>query len=80
MGRRYEELEERARHDVAGAKVMLKRLGDRERSHILKWLLFYFEDDGAMKSPQTGRPRRTIVLDGEEFWLARVPAKAKTCR
>ncbi len=69
MGRRYQELEERDRHDVEKAKAVLKRLGDPERALIMRWLLTYFEDNGTMKSPQAGKPRRWIVLDGVEFWL-----------
>lgn len=69
MGRRYQEIEERDRHDVDKAKAAIKRLGDPERALLMRWLLTYFEDTGAMKSPQAGKPRRTIVLDGVEFWL-----------
>ena len=71
MSRRYEEIEDKARRDVDGAKATLKRLGDRERALIMKWLLLYFEDSGAMRSPQAGKPRKTIALDGTEYWLVR---------
>ena len=76
MGRRYQEIEERRSHDVDGAKVALKRLGDRERAFILCWLVKFFSDEGAMFSPQISRQqRRTIVIDGAEFWLVRVPKR-----
>ncbi len=72
MSRRYQELEERDRHDVDKAKVVLKRLGDPERAFIVRWLLKYFEDDGHMRSPQGGRPRRTIVIDETAYWIVAV--------
>lgn len=69
MGRRYEEIEEREQHDLDGAKRVLKRLGDAERAHVLKWLCRYFADDGRMFSPQISAQRRTVTIDGVEFWL-----------
>lgn len=76
MGRRYQELEERERADVDGAKRTLKHLGDRERAFLLKWLCKFFDDSGRMFSPQVTAQRRTIVIDGVEYWLVvkrRVP-------
>lgn len=69
MSRRYDEIEERNRRDVDGAKAVLKRLGDRERALLLKWLCKYFNDTGRMFSPQISAQRRTIVVDGMEYWL-----------
>lgn len=69
MSRRYQELEERDRHDVDKAKLVLKRLGDAERALIMRWMLKYFDDDGRMLSPQSGRPRRIIVIDDTRFWI-----------
>lgn len=71
MGRRYQEIEERDRRDIEGAKTRIKRLGDGERAFLMRWLLKFFEDDGTMRSPQAGKPRRSIVLDGIEFWLVK---------
>lgn len=76
MSRRYQEIEERNRHDVDGAKTALKRLGDRERAFVLAWLCKFFNDEGAMFSPQISQQRRTIAIDGVEFWLVRVPRRA----
>jgi hypothetical protein len=75
MSRRFEELQEKAEQALAGVKATLKSLRDRERQHVILWLLKYFEDDGAMKSPQAGKPRRRVVIDGQEFWLVRVVQK-----
>ncbi len=77
MSRRYQEIEERRARDIAGAKTTLKALGDRERAYLMMWLLKYFEDSGTMRSPQAGKARRTIVLDGEEFWLVRMPDRQR---
>lgn len=75
MGRRYQEIEAKAERELAEAKATLKRLPDRARAHILKWLLKFYEDNGAMRSPQAGKPRRTIVIDGAEFWLVKITRK-----
>jgi hypothetical protein len=75
MSRRYQEMEEKAARARDAAKVALKALRDRERAHLMMWLLKYFEDSGAMRSPQAGKPRRIIVIDGTEYWLAVVPKR-----
>jgi hypothetical protein len=75
MSRRYQEIEEKARRDVDGAKAALKCLGDRERAFVLAWLCKYFGDEGAMLSPQISKQRRMIVIDGIEFWLVPVPKR-----
>jgi S-adenosylmethionine hydrolase len=75
MGRRYQEIEETASHDVEGAKAILKRVGDRERAFILTWQAKYFSDEGALVSPPVGKARRTVVIDGAEFWLVKVPKR-----
>jgi hypothetical protein len=40
-------------------------------------MLLYYRDDGAMFSPQIGRRRDRIMLNGTEFWLARVPKRPR---
>lgn len=75
MSRRYEEVRAKAERELAEAKAALKRLPDPARAHILKWLLKFYEDSGAMRSPQAGRPRRTIVIDDAEFWLVKIARK-----
>ena len=78
MSRGYQEIEEKARRDVDGAKAALKRLGDRERAFLTAWLCKYFSDEEAMLSPQISKQRRTIVIDGIEFWLVPVPKRKST--
>ena len=75
MSRRFQEIEEKAKRDVDGAKNAMKRLGDRERAFLIAWLCKYFGDDGAMLSPKVSKQRRTVVLDGIEYWLIRVPKR-----
>lgn len=75
MSRRYEEIEEKAKRRAGEAKTVLKTLRDRDRAYLMMWLLKYFEDSGAMRSLQAGKPRRTIMLDGVEYWLATVPKR-----
>jgi hypothetical protein len=75
MSRRYQEIEQQQRHDVNDAKAALKRLGDRERAFLITWLCKYFGDDGAMLSPQISKQRRSVVIDGVEFWLVRIPKR-----
>jgi len=57
---------------VDEAKAQLKRLGDSERLLIMVWLCVYFDDEGALRSPQIARKRRRIVLDGIGYWLVRI--------
>jgi hypothetical protein len=75
MSRRYQEIEENAQHDVDVAKVAIKRLGDRERAFLIAWLCKYFSDEGSMLSPQISKHRRTVVIDGIEFWLVQIPKR-----
>jgi hypothetical protein len=80
MSRRVQELEERDRRDIDGAKKALKRLGDEERAFVLAWLCKFFNDDGVMFSPQIARQRRTVVIDDIEYWLVRRPVRARRLR
>ena len=75
MSRRFEEREQRGRLDTDAAKNALKRVGDRERVTLRAWLCVYFDDRGALFSPQLGRRCRRIVLDGVEYWLVRIPKR-----
>lgn len=60
--------------DVTAVKVAIKHLNPNDRALLLAWLLLYYQDDGAMFSPQITRRRDRITLNGKEFWLARVPS------
>jgi len=79
MGRRYQEIQSKTERDLDDAKTVLKRLPDPSRAQIIRWLLkFYrwllkfYEDDGGMKSPQAGKRRRRVTIDGQEFLLVAV--------
>jgi hypothetical protein len=74
-GRRYEEIQEKAERELNETKTTLKRLPDRARAHVLLWLCKYYEDAGAMKSPQAGKPRRVVIIDGVAFWLVGLPRR-----
>lgn len=63
--------------DVTAVKVAIKHLMPRDRALLLAWLLLYYQDDGAMFSQQISRRRDRITLNGTDFWLARVPKRAK---
>ena len=58
---------------TAAVKAMAKRLDDAGRAFVLAWLCMYYEDNGAMCSPQISRRRQRIAIDGVEYWLVRVP-------
>ena len=59
--------------DVTAVKVAIKHLAPNDRALLIAWMLLYYQDDGAMFSPQITRRRDCITLNGTEFWLARVP-------
>ncbi|HMF28389.1 MAG TPA: hypothetical protein VKE42_06420 [Candidatus Cybelea sp.] len=53
-------------------RTMLKHLEEPGRALILAWLCTYFEDNGAMFSPQFSRQRNRSTLNGVEYWSGRV--------
>jgi hypothetical protein len=59
--------------DVTAVKVAIKHLATNDHAQLVAWLLLYYQDDGAMFSPQISRRRDRITLNSVEFWLARVP-------
>ena len=61
--------------DVTAVKAAIKHLSSNDRAQLIAWMLLYYRDDGAMFSPQIGRRRDRITLNGTEFWLARVPKR-----
>jgi hypothetical protein len=61
--------------DVTAVKVAVKHLAPDDRAHLMAWLLLYYDDAGAMFSPQTGRRRRRVTIDETEYWLVRVPKR-----
>jgi hypothetical protein len=58
-------------------KQALKDPGDAERAFVIACLCKFFRGDGTMWSPQAGPKHKTIVLDGDGFWLVRVPKKRR---
>jgi hypothetical protein len=56
-------------------KDRIKLLHESDRSKLLAWLAYYYQDDGKMYPPQINRHRRRVTIDGDEFWLVRVPRK-----
>ncbi|MGB8964811.1 MAG: hypothetical protein WCB99_04125 [Candidatus Cybelea sp.] len=60
---------------VADAKAIVKRLDEKGRAHLLAWLCMYYQDTGAMFSPQISRRRQRIAIDRVEYWLVRVPKR-----
>jgi hypothetical protein len=62
---------------VADVKATVKRLDERGRAHVLAWLCMYYQDNGAMYSPQISRRRQRIAIDGVEYWLVKVPSRRR---
>ena len=56
-------------------RAAAKRLSPEERARLLAWLCLYYDDAGAMFSPQLSRRRHRIAFDGVEYWLVRVPKR-----
>ena len=63
--------------DVTAVKAAIKHLSPNDRAQLIAWMLLYYQDDGAMFSPQIGRRRDRITFNGTEFWLARVPKRPR---
>ena len=61
--------------DLVAVKARIKQLDESDRSKLLVWLAYYFQDDGKMYPPQINRHRRHVTIDGEEFWLVSLPKK-----
>ena len=69
------ECPEHLTRDVTAVKVAIKHLAPNDRALLLAWMLLYYQDDGAMFSPQISRRRDRITPNGKEFWRARVPKR-----
>jgi hypothetical protein len=57
--------------DATAVKAAIKHLSPEDRARLIAWMLLYYQDDGAMFSPQISRRRDRITLNGTAFWLAR---------
>ena len=55
---------------------MVKGLDSAGRTLLLAWFCTYYQDDGAMFSPQISRRRQRIAINGIEYWLVRVPKRS----
>lgn len=75
VSRGYESLERLGQKDLEAVKAALRRLDPRHRAHVLAWLCMYYDDSGAMFSPQLSRSRKRITLDAVEFFLVKVPKR-----
>lgn len=60
---------------LAAVKSMAKRLTTEDRATLMAWLAIYYDDRGALFSRNVINRRERIVLNGEEFWLLRVPKR-----
>ncbi len=54
-------------------RAAIKRLRPEDRARVLAWLCIYYQDDGAMFSPQISRRRKRVTIDGTEYWLVKLP-------
>jgi hypothetical protein len=55
------------------ARAIAKRLPAADRAKLLAWLCLYYGERGEQFEP--GRRRRRVTIDGEEFWLVRIPKR-----
>ena len=61
---------------VAQVKQHLKELSPEARAYVTAWLVKYYGDNGGMFSPSVStQQRRRVVIDGEAFWLVKIPGK-----
>jgi desulfoferrodoxin (superoxide reductase-like protein) len=74
----FERPDEDLTRDITAVKVAIKHLVPKDRAHLIAWMLLYYEDDGAMFSPQLSRRRNRITLNGVEYWLSRVPKRPRS--
>src|ERR1700722_4455550 len=59
--------------DLGAIKARIKQMDESDRSKLLAWLSYFYKDDGKMSPPQISRHRRRVTIDGDDFWLVRVP-------
>lgn len=78
MGRRLQELEERAAGELRAAKQVLLRLDAPLRARILAWLVYYSRDDGQLYPPKLPQRRRRVTIDGVEYRLVAIPGRIRS--
>jgi hypothetical protein len=59
--------------DLTAVKAAIKHLRPEDRAFLAARLLSYYGDRGMMYSPHNDRRTDRIMLNGTEYWLARVP-------
>ncbi|MGC2650151.1 MAG: hypothetical protein WA304_05035 [Candidatus Cybelea sp.] len=60
---------------VARAKATLKELSPEARAFVMAWLVKYYGDNGMMFSPSITQERRRVTIDGQHYWLVKLPGK-----
>jgi len=60
---------------VAKVKDTIKEPSPEARAFVLAWMVKYYTDSGGMFSPQVTQERRRVTIDGQTFWLVKVPTK-----
>lgn len=61
---------------VSKVKDALKELSPEARAYVMAWLVKFYNDTGGMFSPQVTQERRKVVIDGESFWLVKMPKRS----
>ncbi len=64
--------------DARTIKTVLKRMPAAARVDVLTWLCLYYGSRGERFEP--GGRRRRVTIDGEDFWLVRIPKRTKPYR
>ena len=60
---------------VTRVKTAIKELSPEARAFVIAWLVKYYGDNGSMFSPSITQERRRVTIDGQHYWLVRVPTK-----
>ena len=60
---------------VAKVKTALKELSSEARAYVMAWVVKYYGDNGSMFSPSITQERRRVTIDGQHYWLVKVPTK-----
>lgn len=58
---------------VARVKDAIKQLSPEGRAFVIAWLLKFYGDNGMMFSPSITQERRRVTIDGQHYWLVRMP-------
>lgn len=75
MGRGHERYLEERRQRVLMLQDALAKLDSVQCAYLIRWLVKHFNDDGLAARLPGREQRRRMTLDGEEYWLVRIPPK-----